>query len=165
MADLADRAADNADTRGGQVSRRRAICSVAGVCVGAAAVSTGLAACGSGDSGGNTADEPPAAASAPQQGQPLARLADVPVGSGTLVTAPGGLRVMITQPSAGVVKAFDARCTHQRTVVAEPQNGIMTCPNHGSRFQATDGEVVRGPATAPLDTIAVRLDGQDIVAA
>ncbi|MGH3546450.1 MAG: hypothetical protein ACRDPW_11095, partial [Mycobacteriales bacterium] len=57
-----------------QVSRRGVICSVAGACVGAAAVGTGLTACGSSDSGGDngsdTADDPSVAAPAPQQGQP-----------------------------------------------------------------------------------------------
>ncbi len=151
-----------------RISRRGAICSTVGVCVGAVAVGTGLAACGSGDSDSKGADDSAAddaGGPAPLQGASLAKLADVPVGGGVLVTGAGGLRVMLTQPSAGIVKAFDARCTHQRTIVAEPANGIMTCPNHGSRFKAADGAVVRGPATAPLDTIAVRVRGSEIVTA
>jgi len=165
MADTAQRPLENSDNSTTCQVSRRAICSAVGVAV----IGTGLAACGSadsgGDAGGDSAEGPGGAAPAPQQGKPLAKLADVPVGGGTLVTAPGGLRVMITQPSAGVVKAFDARCTHQRTIIAEPRKGIMTCPNHGSRFKAADGAVVRGPATTPLDPIAVRLSGENIVTA
>ena len=163
MADTAQRPLENSDNSTTCQVSRRAICSAVGVAV----IGIGLAACGSADSGGDATGDSDAQgpAAVPQQGKPLAKLADIPVGGGTLVTAPGGLRVMITQPSAGVVKAFDARCTHQRTIIAEPRKGIMTCPNHGSRFKAADGAVVRGPATTPLDPIAVRLSGENIVTA
>ncbi|MGH3429425.1 MAG: Rieske (2Fe-2S) protein, partial [Terriglobales bacterium] len=62
-----------------------------------------------------------------------------------------------------VFHAFDAHCTHQGTIVDPPQKGIMTCPNHGSQFAVADGSVRRGPATAPLDTVAVQVKGDNIV--
>jgi len=37
----------------------------------------------------------------------------------------------------------------------------IVCPCHGSRFSATDGSVVNGPATAPLAEFPVDVaDGQ-----
>ena len=34
--------------------------------------------------------------------------------------------------------------------VFDPQNGSITCPEHGSRFQVCSGERLRGPADYPL---------------
>ncbi len=47
---------------------------------------------------------------------------------------------------------LDARCTHAGAPLAEGElNGdILTCPWHGSRFNITNGAVVRGPAREPL---------------
>jgi nitrite reductase/ring-hydroxylating ferredoxin subunit/uncharacterized membrane protein len=38
-------------------------------------------------------------------------------------------------------------------------DGCLRCPWHGSTFRATDGTVVRGPATAPQPAFEVRVDG------
>jgi nitrite reductase/ring-hydroxylating ferredoxin subunit len=32
---------------------------------------------------------------------------------------------------------------------------VVTCPYHGSRFDVRDGQVVRGPATKPVQTFKV----------
>lgn len=107
---------------------------------------------------GNTGD-------APAAGGALATLSSVPVGGGKVVTAPDGRAIVITQPSAGQVKAFDASCTHMGTTVGAPEGGVMTCPNHGSKFSAADGSVVKGPAGGPLKEIAVSVNGDNIVLA
>jgi Rieske Fe-S protein len=146
---------------GQAVSRRGAICTAAGACAGIGALGLLLSACGSDNSGGSS--DASSASPPPSSGSTLAKVSDVPVGGGKLVTAPGGMRVMLTQPTQGVFKAFDARCTHQGTIVDPPQKGIMTCPNHGSQFATADGSVRRGPATAPLDTVAVQVKGDSIV--
>ncbi len=43
---------------------------------------------------------------------------------------------------------LDARCTHAGAPLEEGEleNGILTCPWHGSRFNIETGGVVRGPA-------------------
>lgn len=94
----------------------------------------------------------------------LAQLADVPVGGGVVVEGPDG-PVLLAQPTAGQVKAYDPACTHQGTSVGAPQNGVSTCPSHGSRFRMADGSVENGPAAAPLAEIAVRVEGTAIVLA
>ena len=81
--------------------------------------------------------------SSPPRG-PIAKVADIPVGGGKVVSA-GGQSLLIVQPTAGQIKAFSANCTHQGTVIADPVNGVSTCPNHGSRFKAADGSVSTAP--------------------
>jgi Rieske Fe-S protein len=35
------------------------------------------------------------------------------------------------------------------------ENGAISCPCHGSRFDAATGAAVQGPATRPLGEVAV----------
>ena len=49
--------------------------------------------------------------------------------------------------------------------VNPPENGVITCPNHGSQFKAEDGGLVRGPATRGLNAIPVKVIGTEIVRA
>lgn len=102
----------------------------------------------------NTPDAPPAASATP--GQTLAPVADVPVGKAKVVDG-----TLITQPSAGVFKAFVARCTHAGCALAVTNSGIE-CPCHGSKFNL-EGAVTRGPATEPLKPATVHVQGTAIV--
>jgi cytochrome b6-f complex iron-sulfur subunit len=101
-------------------------------------------------------------------GTALAKVADVPVGGGILVDGPSG-KVLLVQPTAGTIKAYDPTCTHARFTVSPPQGDTIMCnnpgPNHGSQFNASDGSVKRGPAASPLQTIAVRISGDSVVLA
>lgn len=98
-----------------------------------------------------------APSSTPVAGQRLAAVADVPVGSGTIVDG-----TVITQPTAGVFRAFAARCTHAGCALTAITDGEVLCPCHGSRFNL-DGSVARGPATEPLRPRTVSVQGGDIV--
>ena len=90
--------------------------------------------------------------------RPLVRVDQVPVGGGVVLA---DKRIVVTQPAAGEVHAFTAVCTHQGCTVDTVADGIIQCPCHGSRFDASTGAVVRGPAAKPLApvTVAVR-DGE-----
>lgn len=91
----------------------------------------------------------------------LGQAADVPVGGGKVY---GIAMVVVTQPSAGDFRAFSSICTHWGCQVAAVDNGQIICNCHGSRFSATDGSVVVGPATLPLGPAAVTVeDGQIIL--
>lgn len=86
-------------------------------------------------------------------------LADIPVGGGVVVTEPP---VVLTQPTAGEVKAFTSICPHQGCKVSEVTNSEIYCPCHGSKFSALDGSVIQGPATEGLAAAAVAVDGTKV---
>jgi len=124
---------------------RRQVLVTGGVVVAAAAVT---AACGSSGS--------PATASG---GPVTAATSDIPVGGGKVFDAQ---QVVVTQPTAGTFKAFNAVCTHQGCTVASVANGTIVCPCHNSQFSAADGSVQAGPAPAPLASIPVTVSGTQI---
>ena len=86
-------------------------------------------------------------------------VADIPVGGGVIVSEPP---VVITQPTAGEVKAFTSICPHQGCKVSEVSNNEIYCPCHGSKFSALDGSVIQGPATEGLAAAAVAVDGTKV---
>lgn len=94
----------------------------------------------------------------------LAALADVPDGGGLVVENPGGGMLLIVR-NGNEVKCYDAACTHLGTTVDAPKDGIATCSNHGSQFDAATGEVRKGPATKPLPEVAVKVDGDQVLLA
>ncbi|MDJ0345426.1 Rieske (2Fe-2S) protein [Streptomyces sp. H10-C2] len=116
----------------------------------AGAVGLGLTACGG--SGKDTA-----AAASPAD---LGAATDVPVGGSKLYRDD---KVVVSQPTQGVFKAFSAVCTHAGCVVDKVENGVISCPCHGSRFNATTGAVEQGPASAPLPAVEVRVEGGKLV--
>lgn len=96
--------------------------------------------------------------------QGLAALADVPDGGGLIVDNPGGGKILLAR-TGEEVKAYNAACTHMGTIVNAPSDGVAVCPNHGSEFDAASGAVKKGPATQPLPTVEVKVDGDQIVLA
>ena len=89
----------------------------------------------------------------------LAKLSDVPDGGGLVVE---DADVVIVRDGQDV-HAFSAICTHQGCVVSGVQDGSISCPCHGSVFDATTGDVTQGPATQPLEKIAVTVQGDEII--
>ncbi|MFD3698825.1 Rieske (2Fe-2S) protein [Streptomyces sp. NPDC058646] len=85
---------------------------------------------------------------------PLAKTSEIPVGGGKIFPE---RNVLITQPVAGVFKAFSATCTHQGCALSGVSRGTADCPCHGSGFSIADGSVARGPATAPLASKRIRV--------
>jgi cytochrome b6-f complex iron-sulfur subunit len=153
-------------------SRRQVLCGLAVALLAPAALA---AACG--DGGGTTSEYGAgtgatsgpttgagAGGGASAGGSALAKVSDVPVGGGVIVNSPQGM-VLLVQPTAGTIKGYNPTCTHQGTTIGAPQSGVMTCPNHGSQFNAADGSVKKGPAARALATIAVKVDGANVVLA
>lgn len=89
---------------------------------------------------------------APDQERELARLDEVPRSGGVVVE---GDKVVLTRGTDDVVHGFSAICTHQGCPVSSVAAGAIVCPCHGSRFDATTGAVLTGPATRPLPPVAV----------
>lgn len=132
-----------------------------------------LAACGSSGSSGTTGTgsgtggtgggaSAPAGASGGAGGSAdvLGKTSDVPVGGGKIFT---DANVVVTQPEAGTFKGFSATCTHQGCQVSAVANGTINCACHGSKFSIKDGSVVNGPASRPLQSANVTVQGSEIV--
>ncbi len=51
-----------------------------------------------------------------------------------------------------------AVCTHEGCQVGLPSRGVIECPCHGSRFSASDGSVLAGPAGAKLRSYTATFD-------
>jgi Rieske Fe-S protein len=131
------------------------------VLIGAGVVGvTALAACGGKSSSGAAA----ATTGAPVSGA-LAQLSDVPVG-GAIAAKASGKPIIIAQPTAGQVTAFSAICTHMGCTVAPSASGKeLDCPCHGSKYNATTGAVIGGPAPKPLSAVAVKVVNGAVVSA
>jgi Rieske Fe-S protein len=134
---------------------------LAGVGVGgAAAVLSACAAYGeepAGDSGSSPAPST-GAASEPAQPAVLAATADVPVGSGIIVDD-----TVLTQAVSGDFKGFSNICTHTGCRLNSVSDKTINCPCHGSKFNL-DGSVAQGPASTPLATKPIVVQGDSILA-
>ena len=124
--------------------------------LGALGVAAALAGCGGGGDGEG------AGGAAPEAGAALATTAEIPVGGGLVLPDDN---IVITQPTEGEFKAFNAACTHTGTQVNAVEDGEIICPNHGSRFSVADGAVLNPPASSPLVPFEIAVDGDNIVAA
>ena len=122
---------------------RRAFLTAAG-----AAAVAGLTGC--------SAPSQPAAQGAPAASVPTS---DIPVGGGRVLS---NSRYVVTQPTAGVFKAFNKACTHQGCPVSDVEDGTIHCNCHGARFSMTDGSVTKGPATTGLRQATVVVEGGQV---
>jgi thiosulfate dehydrogenase [quinone] large subunit len=112
-------------------------------------------------SAGGTTSAGGATDSSGSNGVVLTATSAVPVGGAKQVKA-SGKPAYVLQLEAGQFTALSAVCTHQGcTVSFDPSNKGFACPCHGSRYDST-GKVLNGPATAPLPTIGVTVEGADV---
>ncbi|MBI4785998.1 MAG: Rieske (2Fe-2S) protein [Chloroflexi bacterium] len=80
----------------------------------------------------------------------VAALADIPVGTGTVVPV-DDKPVIIVNTAAGGVKAFSAICTHLGCVVDwNKGKNVIQSPCHDGRFNPVTGDVVSGPPPRAL---------------
>ena len=132
-------------------SRRDVLCGLAVALIAPGAL---VAAC-SDNSGGDAGGDAGAGGPTP--------LADIPDGGGLVVDNPTGGKALLVRKGQEV-KAYNASCTHMGSIVGVPEDGVSTCPNHGSKFNVGDtGEVVNGPATKPLQKLQVQVKGDQVV--
>ena len=87
---------------------------------------------------------------------------DVPPGSMRAVDL-GDKKLMIVNVD-GKLFATDRVCTHE---TADLSTGfligsVVTCPLHLSRFDVVTGEVQNAPATVPLKTYGLKVEGTSV---
>jgi nitrite reductase/ring-hydroxylating ferredoxin subunit len=84
------------------------------------------------------------------------RIDAVPPGSGLLVGDAAVFHV------AGSFCATQAKCTHRGGPLSEGKldGSTVTCPWHGTQFNVCTGAVLRGPATEPIKTYRVIVEGE-----
>lgn len=173
--------AGNAGSAGPEASALASVSRRGLLAGGAAAVALVAAGCsGSGDeASGNGAATTPAATNTAQPSSPeattsatgpsdggatgerLAGTGDVPLDGGVVVMAASG-PVVVTQPSAGQYLAFNGKCPHAGCAVASVDNNVITCPCHGSTFDATTGMRLGGPAPTGLVPLTIAITGDSI---
>jgi len=89
---------------------------------------------------------------------PIAKTSDVPHDSIKSFTAKNRhgntTTYLLTRNSDGLL-AMNATCTHNGCIVALQSEGLI-CPCHNALFDPKSGDVLRGPASYPLDRLPVR---------
>lgn len=62
--------------------------------------------------------------------------------------------------SLGGLRAFSSICTHAGCAVSIflDESSVVVCPCHWSTFSAEDGQIVSGPASAPLPRLPLAID-------
>jgi Rieske Fe-S protein len=86
---------------------------------------------------------------------------DIPAGSGKVV-AMGSSPVIVVNTDSGV-KAYSAVCTHLGCIVAyDSTTRAIVCPCHDGHFNPANGAVISGPPPAPLKTIEVTIEKDQI---
>ncbi len=85
------------------------------------------------------------------------------VGNAMKVAAPGGgsYPLIVRRASQSTIEAFTSRCTHQGCEVGLPSGGVITCPCHGSTYDAS-GNLRSGPATSSLPKASVNFQGNQV---
>lgn len=109
-----------------------------------------------------------------QQSSPVAQRPDGFIAVGTVadLNQKGQLAIEQGTPPILVVRnpadsqalsAVNSTCTHQGCIVQwKGERNAFSCPCHGSNF-AVDGKVLAGPATKPLTTYEVKVEGDSVL--
>lgn len=72
-----------------------------------------------------------------------------------------GLPILFIRTSASEIKAYSSACTHEGRPLNESlDNGKIYCSFHGSEFDPATGNVLQGPAVAPLVRFETTFDPQ-----
>ena len=92
----------------------------------------------------------------------VARVGEIPEGGVKLVRVDD--QTIAVFHIDGGYYAIDDICTHDGGPLAEGrlEGEVIECPRHGARFNVKTGEVLSLPATVPVPTYAVRVEGDEI---
>ena len=92
----------------------------------------------------------------------VAQRAEVQPGS-TKVVSVGGRSILLCN-SDDRIFAIENLCSHagQPLECGRIRNGWIACPTHGARFDLETGEPLNPPATDPIATFPVRMQGETV---
>jgi len=92
----------------------------------------------------------------------VARVGEIPVG-GVKVVRLDDQALALFHLEDGYY-AMDDLCTHDGGPLAEGllEGDVIECPRHGARFNVKTGAVLSLPATTPVPTYTVRVEGDEI---
>lgn len=92
----------------------------------------------------------------------VAKLEDLPAG-GKLVVEVNGTSIVLVNTNDRIF-AVRNLCSHAYEALdcGRVRNGWISCPVHGARFDLETGDPINPPATMPIDTYEVRIDGDTI---
>lgn len=93
----------------------------------------------------------------------VAETKDIASGTGILVEL-GGERIALFNEN-GTFYAIGDVCTHSGGPLSEGdvEGDVVTCPWHGAQFDIKTGEVMSPPATEPVQTYRVKVEGGDVL--
>lgn len=91
-----------------------------------------------------------------------AKVDDVPAGTKKLVEVNG--QSILLCHTRDKIYAVRNLCSHAYEALADGRmkNGWIACPVHGARFDLETGAAMNPPATMPIDTFEVRIEGDSI---
>lgn len=92
----------------------------------------------------------------------VAKLEDLPA-DGKLVVEVNGTSVLLANTRDRIF-AVRNLCSHAYETLecGRVRNGWISCPVHGARFDLETGAPINPPATLPIDTYEVRIEGDTI---
>jgi 3-phenylpropionate/trans-cinnamate dioxygenase ferredoxin subunit len=92
-------------------------------------------------------------------------LSELPEGTMRLIEA-DGRKIGVFHCTGGELLAIEDRCSHDDGPLAEGEFDssacTVECPRHGSLFDIRSGKPKTLPAYRPVDTFAVRVDGDQV---
>jgi 3-phenylpropionate/trans-cinnamate dioxygenase ferredoxin subunit len=95
----------------------------------------------------------------------VAKLDDIPDGTMRQVVVRGDLIGLYRVGST--IYAIDDVCTHEEAYLTEgefePEELEVECPLHGSHFNVVTGEVRILPATRPVASYEVKIEGDEVL--
>lgn len=97
--------------------------------------------------------------------EPVAKVDDLLEGELLGVETTRGERVCLANCNGEIV-ALSNVCTHQEFAMSLGTcwpGGSIECAWHGARFDVRTGAVLEGPATEPLPTYQIRIEGDDVL--
>jgi len=123
----------------------------------------GLSGCtegtGNADSVSGSSRSPSAGPDSPTVDEPLATVAEIPVGGGRVFEAE---RVVLVRPVEDEILAYSSVCTHAACMLTVLSAQRLRCPCHQSLFDTADGSVLSGPAPRPLPAREIVVEDGEI---